>query len=288
MTVVNFYQQFGVTGKDLGKVRANFVDKIEKAFRDVFTYRSAFIPIVAEQERAPSVLKFLVKTDIEQTKERYLLFSAEAKGMYFKNLVAYLSPIYASGWTGSVYFEEYSYLSILPYPCDDLIGFIETRGFGGRKGFFSVPSQVPKIEVKEEDLFHSATQDSVAFQLAETLQKMRLAPDLRDTLRKTRKSEKSYVCQYLNKVKGLSGKIKKLTAMSEVRRQKGNVIYSFRDRVGLTTILLPVKDKTIVQIGDFDLNPKRDIEILNQVAEGLHAAYLDRPQDMVYGSDQRN
>ncbi|MFB0561094.1 MAG: hypothetical protein ACETWM_07755 [Candidatus Lokiarchaeia archaeon] len=284
--VLRFVEQFGVSTKELGQLRTKFVSKTEKAFKNVLNYRSAYIPIVQEEERAPSVLKYLVKTDAQQKKERYLLFSAEVNGMYFKNLVAYLSPIYASSWRGDVYFEEYSYLSLLPYPCDDLIGFIEYRaGLASKKEFYSIPSQVPKIEVKEEDLFQSSSQDSIAFQLAETLQNMRLSPDLRDDLRKTRKKERSYVCEYLNKFKGLNKKVKKITAMSEVRKQKGNVIYSFKDRVGLTTILLPVKDKTIVQVGDFDLNPKRDIETLNTIAEALHGAHLDRPQGMEYGSD---
>ena len=62
--------------------------------------------------------------------------------------------------------------------------------------------------------------------------------------------------------------IKKFAALSEA--QKGKI--KVADELGVTTILLPVGNNTLAQVGDFNLNPARAIKVLNYLAVGLYEA----------------
>jgi hypothetical protein len=209
------------------------------------------------------------KSKIEKLKERYLLFNALVNEHSFKNLIGFLSPIPLG--TGFIVFEEYTYTTLLPYPCDSTIIYIEKKGlFKGQKGFFAIQRAIDQIEIDEESLLQSSGEDSLAFKLSQILQALRNDRETRNYVEQAIKSERqqSALRNHLNNMSQLHKEIKGFTALSEAKKKNVKV----SDALGITIILLPMKSRTLVQVGDFKLNPTRAMKVLNLLAVGLHEA----------------
>ena len=248
---------------DLGKQRYNFLKKVEKDFKNNFQLQSLYAPSFPDDQRRKGMKKLLGKTKEERSADLYLMFSASVENNSFTKVIGFLSPVPTKAYA---IFQEYNYLILVPHKIDSTIVFLEKRGFSSKKGFFTINYNVESKTISETDLFKQASASSLGFSISEYLQRLRFELSLeKETDKIIKEKEMSNICEKLNNTKDLSNKIKNLVASSEARM--GNVY--LKNPIGVTSILYPSGDNTLVQIGDFRLNPKTAFEILNQICTTL-------------------
>lgn len=267
---MRFNDQFQTNDKILGKLRAKYMKRVEKDIGSFLDYKSAYFPIVEETEKRSGLSRLTGKTQAHKLKERSILFSARVANQNFESLVGGISPI--SLGRGVIVFEEYTYTTLLPYPSEKNLVYIEKKGvFRGKKGFYTTPHSIQdQVKITDDLLFQSSGEESLAFKLAKFLQMVRNDKNMRDLIDQVIKAGtgQNHTSNYLNDFKPLHKEIKKFAALSEA--QKGKI--KVADELGVTTILLPVGNNTLAQVGDFNLNPARAIKVLNYLAVGLYEA----------------
>ena len=256
----------------IGKIRKKFLNTVDKEVGNYLDYKSFFVPMVQEEDKSGLGKRFLSgKSDAEQQKSRYIMFTANVSKAPFDNLICFLSPIKMSGGFSKIYLEEYTYSTVVPFPCDSIVFYVEKRGsFKGQKGFFVFPSKPDYPIMTREMLMDSDTESSLGFTLGQALQTLRMQLQMsKDVKALMKQRAQSYVSDYLNTSESLPNLIKKLNAIYEAKK----IGMKISNDVGVTTILIPNGGNTIIQIGDFKLNPKQAFEVLSELTINLKSAY---------------
>lgn len=269
-------EKFQVDPESLGKIRKKYLEKLSKELQSIVEFQSLYAPIVQQEDKKSLGSKVLFgKSEAEKIKERYIMVSALVNNMAFDHLIGFLSPIKMSS---GMYLEEYTYTTLLPYPCDTLLFYVEEKAgmLGSKKGFFALPQSAELPPLTKDQLIQSNSDSSLGFKVSQTIQSLRLQLTLSKDLKQIIKSRSnSYVSEYLNLSKRLPDLIKKLDAIHEAHKMGVKIA----NKYGVTTILIPNGPNTLVQIGDFGLKPVRAVDVINELAITLkmaHENYIQR------------
>ncbi|MFX1475819.1 MAG: hypothetical protein ACFFCO_10150, partial [Promethearchaeota archaeon] len=119
---MRFYKQFGLSAKEIGSVRAKFVNRVEKRIGKFLEYRFFYAPQATEKDRRHGLSKIKGPTEAERVKHRFFMFSADVTGKLYTKLVGYVAPIPKGS---GKFMEEYTYTAPLPFSIDAGVCFLE-------------------------------------------------------------------------------------------------------------------------------------------------------------------
>jgi hypothetical protein len=264
------FEKFNIDLELLGKIRKKYLERIQNDLSSILDLQSLYAPITKEEEKRGLGKKVLLgKSDSEKQKERYIMISALVKNLPFDHIIGFLSPIKMSS---GMYLEEYTYTTLVPFPCDTILFYVEEKGglTGGTKGFFAFPQQLNLPILNKDELIQSNSDSSLGFTLSQTVQSLRMQLTLSKDIKQLVKSRSnSFVSTFLNQSINLPPLIKKLDAIHEAKKFGIKI----SNKYGVTTILIPNGSSTLIQIGDFGLNPIKAIDVLNELTLTLKLVF---------------
>lgn len=87
------YKQFGISWKQIGRVCAKFIERVEKQVGKILEYRFFHAPMATEGDRRQGLSKIKGPSQAERVKHRFFLFSADVIGKPYTKLIGYVAPI---------------------------------------------------------------------------------------------------------------------------------------------------------------------------------------------------
>ncbi len=268
-------KQFDLNKKLIGRSRWDWAEKNHKELGKMLEYQACLVPTLPEDKEERK--KFIADRDDEiipfeeEKKRASFFFSAKPipskETSHLTNLFGYACPIKIGSGRGmrKWYVSEYTYTTIIPSKIEEIILFAVKRGFRtpSREFYpYPFPEEIGQVSITEDDLFRDA---EVGFSFTDALHALRLTLSMRKSTWGKIKGQKSPISTALNKHKKLKGEVSRFQALSNAPSIGGVGLVT--EDLGISTIVIPSGEQTIVQVGSFKKDPKRAIKALNYLAE---------------------